>query len=183
MPGRILQALRRIESKNPVFMLDEIDKLTFDFHGDPASALLEVLDPEQNSEFRDNYLEVAFDLSQVFFITTAKTAETIPGPLYDRMEVIYLAGYTDKEKIAIAKGYLIPRQIRENGLRTGEISFTDDALERIIRDYTREAGVRSLERRIGAICRKVGTRIAEGKGDKFVITEESIEEYLDHPIF
>ena len=183
LPGRILQSLRRIESKNPVFMLDEVDKLTFDFHGDPASALLEVLDPEQNSEFRDNYLEVAFDLSQVFFITTANTAETIPGPLYDRMEVIYLAGYTDNEKIAIAKGYLIPRQIRENGLRSDEISFTDDALQRIIRDYTREAGVRSLERRIGAICRKVGTRIAEGKGERYEIKPDMLEEFLDHPIY
>ncbi len=183
LPGRILQSLRRIESKNPVFMLDEVDKLTFDFHGDPASALLEVLDPEQNSEFRDNYLEVAFDLSQVFFITTANTAETIPGPLYDRMEVIYLAGYTDKEKIAIAKGYLIPRQIRENGLRPSEVSFTDEALQRIIRDYTREAGVRSLERRIGAICRKIGTRIAEGKGQQFEVKPDMLEEFLDHPIY
>ena len=183
MPGRILQSLRRVESKNPVFMLDEVDKLTFDFHGDPASALLEVLDPEQNSEFRDNYLEVAFDLSQVFFITTANTAETIPGPLYDRMEVIYLSGYTDREKIAIAKGYLIPREIRENGLRPEEISFTDEALEKIIRDYTREAGVRSLERKIGAVCRKVGTRIAEGKGQKYEIAADVIEEYLDHPIY
>src|SRR5512147_892505 len=142
LPGRILQSLRRIESKNPIFMLDEVDKLTFDYHGDPASALLEVLDPEQNSEFRDNYLEVAFDLSQVFFITTGNTAETIPSPLYDRMEVIYLSGYTDKEKIAIAKGYLIPRQIKENGLRPAEISFADEALEKIVHDYTREAGVR-----------------------------------------
>ncbi len=183
LPGRILQSLRRIESKNPVFMLDEVDKLTFDFHGDPASALLEVLDPEQNGEFRDNYLEVAFDLSQVFFITTANTPETIPGPLYDRMEVIYLSGYTDKEKIAIARGYLIPRQIRENGLRPAEVSFTDEALERIIRDYTREAGVRSLERKIGAICRKIGTRIAEGKAEKFEVKPEMIEEFLDHPIF
>ena len=183
MPGRILQSLRRVESRNPVFMLDEVDKLTFDFHGDPASALLEVLDPEQNGEFRDNYLEVAFDLSQVFFITTANTAETIPGPLYDRMEVIYLSGYTDKEKIAIAKGYLIPRQIRENGLRPSEISFTDEALERIIRDYTREAGVRSLERKIGAVARKVGTRIAEGKGETFEIKPDMIEEFLDHPIY
>jgi ATP-dependent Lon protease len=183
MPGRILQALRRIESRNPVFMLDEIDKLTFDFHGDPASALLEVLDPEQNSEFRDNYLEVAFDLSQVFFITTANTLETIPGPLRDRMEIIYLSGYTENEKIAIAKGYLIPRQIRENSLRESEIKFTDDSLMKIIREYTREAGVRNLERKIGAVCRKVGTRIAEGKLQDATITPGLVEEYLDHPIF
>ncbi len=183
LPGRILQSLRRVEVKNPVFMLDEVDKLTYDFHGDPASALLEVLDPEQNSEFRDNYLEVAYDLSQVFFITTANTAETIPGPLYDRMEVIYLSGYTENEKIAIAKGYLIPRQIRENSLRPEEINFCDESLQKIIRDYTREAGVRSLERRIGAICRKVGTRIAEGKGEKFQITPDLVEEFLEHPIY
>ncbi len=183
MPGRILQSLRRIESRNPVFMLDEIDKLTFDFHGDPASALLEVLDPEQNSEFRDNYLEVAYDLSQVFFITTANTLETIPGPLLDRMEIIVLSGYTEKEKIAIAKGYLIPRQIRENSLRVKEVSFTDDALQKIIRDYTREAGVRNLERKIGAVCRKVGTRIAERKIKKAKIGVGVIEEYLDHPLY
>jgi len=183
LPGRILQSLRRVESRNPVFMLDEVDKLTFDFHGDPASALLEVLDPEQNSEFRDNYLEVSFDLSQVFFITTANTAETIPSPLLDRMEIIWLSGYTDNEKIAIARGYLIPRQIRENGLRTEEINFSDDALQKIVRDYTREAGVRNLERKIGAVARKVGTRIAEGKGDKFSITPENIEEFLEHPIY
>ncbi len=183
MPGRILQALRRNETRNPVFMLDEVDKLVFDFHGDPASALLEVLDPEQNREFRDHYLEVAFDLSQIFFITTANTLETIPGPLRDRMEIIYLSGYTDSEKIAIAKGYLIPRQIRENGLRRSEIKFSDSALQKIIRGYTREAGVRNLERRIGAICRKVGTIIAEGKGQTFKITPESVEEFLEHPIF
>ncbi len=183
MPGRILQSLRRIESRNPVFMLDEIDKLTFDFHGDPASALLEVLDPEQNSEFRDNYLEVAYDLSQVFFITTANTLETIPGPLLDRMEIIALSGYTEREKIAIAKGYLIPRQIRENSLRIKEISFTDDALQKIIREYTREAGVRNLERKIGAVCRKVGTRIAERKLKKAKIGAEVVEEYLDHPMY
>ncbi len=183
MPGRILQALRRNETRNPVFMLDEIDKLVFDFHGDPASALLEVLDPEQNSEFRDHYLEVSYDLSQIFFITTANTLETVPGPLRDRMEIIFLSGYTDKEKVAIAKGYLIPRQIRENGLRKKEIKFTDTALEKIIRGYTREAGVRNLERRIGAICRKVGTRIAEGKGETFRITPETVEELLEHPIF
>lgn len=183
MPGRILQALRRIESKNPVFMLDEIDKLTFDFHGDPASALLEVLDPEQNSEFRDNYLEVAFDLSQVFFITTANTLETIPGPLRDRMEIIFLSGYTESEKIAIATGYLIPRQIRENSLRENEIKFTEDSLRKIIREYTRESGVRNLERKIGAVCRKVATRIAEGKLTEATITPALVEEYLDHPIY
>ena len=183
MPGRILQSLRRVDSKNPVFMLDEVDKLTYDFHGDPASALLEVLDPEQNSEFRDNYLEVSFDLSQVFFITTANTLETIPGPLRDRMEIIFLSGYTENEKMSIARGYLIPRQIRENSLRAEEISFTDDALRMIVRQYTREAGVRNLERKIGAVCRKVGTKIAEHKGEKFEITPELVEEYLDHPIF
>src|SRR5512138_1681947 len=183
MPGRILQSLRRVESKNPVFMLDEVDKLTFDFHGDPASALLEVLDPEQNREFRDNYLEVAFDLSQVFFITTANTLETIPGPLRDRMEIIELSGYTEGEKISIAKGYLIPREIRENGLRPEEVSFTDEAIRMIIQEYTREAGVRNLERRIGAICRKVGTRIAEGKLQSVEIAPPLVEEYLDHPIF
>jgi len=183
MPGRILQSLRRIESKNPVFMLDEIDKLTFDFHGDPASALLEVLDPEQNNEFRDNYLEVAYDLSQVFFITTANTLENIPRPLLDRMELIFLSGYTENEKVAIAKGYLIPRQIRENSLREKEISFSDEALKKTIREYTREAGVRNLERKIGAVCRKVGTRIAEGKLKKAKIVPKLLEEYLERPIY
>jgi ATP-dependent Lon protease len=183
MPGRILQSLRRVDSKNPVFMLDEVDKLTNDFHGDPASALLEVLDPEQNGEFRDNYLEVSYDLSQVFFITTANTLETIPRALRDRMEIIFLSGYTENEKMAIARGYLIPRQIRENSLREDEIKFTDDALQMIVRQYTREAGVRNLERKIGAVCRKVGTKIAEGSADKFEITPKLVEEYLDHPIF
>ena len=183
MPGRILQSLRRVDSKNPVFMLDEIDKLTYDYHGDPSSALLEVLDPEQNSEFRDNYLEVSYDLSQVFFITTANTLETIPRPLLDRMELIFLSGYTENEKMAIARGYLIPRQIRENSLRQGEISFNDDALKMIIRQYTREAGVRNLERKIGAVCRKVGTKIAEGKFENPDITPELLDEYLDHPIY
>ncbi len=183
MPGRILQALRRVESKNPVFMLDEIDKLTFDFHGDPASALLEVLDPEQNSEFRDNYLEVAFDLSQVFFITTANQVETIPAPLLDRMEVIYLSGYTENEKIAIARGYLVPRQIRENGLRPEEAEFTEEALRTIINLYTREAGVRNLERQIGAVCRKIGTQIAEGKARQRRITARTVRRLLGHPLF
>jgi len=183
MPGRILQSLRRVGSRNPVFMLDEVDKLTMDFHGDPASALLEVLDPEQNSEFRDNYLEVAYDLSQVFFIATANTLEYIPGPLRDRMEIIYLSGYTENEKLAIARGYLIPRQIRENSLRESEVKFTDEAIKLIIRQYTREAGVRNLERKIGAVCRKIGTRIAEGKSKKYRVTPKLVEEFLDHPIY
>jgi len=183
MPGRILQSLRRIESSNPVFMLDEVDKLVFDFHGDPASALLEVLDPEQNAEFRDHYLEVAYDLSQVFFITTANLLEPIPGPLRDRMEIISLAGYTENEKIAIAKGYLIPRQLRENGLRDHEVVFTDESLQKIIRSYTREAGVRNLEREIGSICRKLVTRIAEGKDQELTVTEDRVSDLLGRPKF
>ena len=181
MPGRILQALRRVDVRNPVFMLDEVDKLVFDFHGDPASALLEVLDPEQNAEFRDHYLEVAFNLSQVMFITTGNSLDTIPGPLIDRMEIIELSGYTDREKIAIAEQYLIPRQLRETSLRPEEVTFTQPALEKIIRSYTREAGVRSLEREIGAVCRKVVTQIAEGKTDRVQITPEVVRDYLDRP--
>jgi ATP-dependent Lon protease len=178
MPGRILQALRRVESRNPVFMLDEVDKLVFDFHGDPASALLEVLDP---AEFRDHYLEVAFDLSQVMFITTANSLETIPGPLRDRMEIITLSSYTESEKIAIAEGYLIPRQIRENGLRHEEIHFSEDALQKFIRSYTREAGVRNLEREIGSVCRKVVTHIAEGKATQVDVDAENLTEFLGRP--
>jgi ATP-dependent Lon protease len=181
LPGRILQALRRVETRNPVFMLDEVDKLVFDFHGDPASALLEVLDPEQNAEFRDHYLEVAFDLSQVMFITTANSLETIPGPLRDRMEIIRLSGYTESEKIAIAQQYLIPRQIRENSLRPEEVSFSEAALERIIRSYTREAGVRSLEREIGGVCRKVVTRIAAGDSQSVEVDPGLVREFLGRP--
>ncbi len=183
MPGRILQAIRRVETRNPVFMLDEVDKLTYDFHGDPASALLEVLDPEQNVEFRDHYLEVGFDLSQVMFITTANLLEPIPAPLRDRMEIIMLSGYTEREKIEIAKGYLIPRQLRENGLRPKEVAFTREALQTIIRSYTREAGVRNLEREIGAVNRKVVTRIAEGKKKKVKVTPEHVREFLGRPQF
>jgi ATP-dependent Lon protease len=183
LPGRILQALRRVESRNPVFMLDEIDKLVFDFHGDPASALLEVLDPEQNSEFRDHYLEVAFDLSQVMFITTGNQLETIPAPLQDRMEIITLSGYTEEEKCAIATQYLIPRQVKENGLRPEEITFSSDALQTLIRSYTREAGVRNLEREIGSVCRKVVTTIAEHKTESIEITSDKVREYLGRPHF
>ncbi|NMB54910.1 MAG: endopeptidase La [Leptolinea sp.] len=183
LPGRILQALRRVESNNPVFMLDEIDKLGFDFHGDPASALLEVLDPEQNFEFRDHYLEVAYDLSQVMFITTANTLETIPAPLLDRMEVIQIAGYTEREKLMIARNYLIPRQKRENGLIKKEMDLEDEAILSIIREYTREAGVRNLEREIGAICRKIVTQISEGKRHKGKITVKAVHDLLGRPKF
>jgi ATP-dependent Lon protease len=183
MPGRILQALRRAESINPVFMLDEVDKLGRDFRGDPASALLELLDPEQNREFRDHYLEVAYDMSQVMFITTANWIETIPAPLLDRMEVIRLSGYTEMEKVAIARGYLIPRQIRENGLRDEEFVITDEAIAQVIRHHTREAGVRSLEREIGSLCRKVATQIAEEKIKEVKIDVDDLPEYLGKPKF
>jgi ATP-dependent Lon protease len=181
MPGRIIQTIRRAGSKNPVIMLDEIDKLGRDFRGDPASALLEVLDPEQNAEFRDHYLDVAFDLSDVFFITTANELEPIPGPLRDRMEIIQLSGYTEQEKVAIARQYLVKRQIKENGLQPQEISFNDAALQLIVRDYTREAGVRTLEREIGKAARKVVTRIAEGKTKTVKINEKLVRDLLGKP--
>ncbi len=181
MPGRILQALRRVESRNPVFMLDEVDKLGNDFRGDPSSALLEVLDPEQNREFRDHYMEVAFDLSQVMFVTTANWLDTIPAPLLDRMEVISLSGYTEQEKLAIAKQYLLPRQIRENGLKPAEIVVGDAAITKLIVAYTREAGVRNLERELGRLCRKIATQVAEGKADHVEITPELIGELLGRP--
>jgi len=183
LPGRIIQAIRRAGSKNPVFMLDEVDKVGTDWRGDPSSALLEVLDPEQNADFRDHYLDVPFDLSQVMFITTANTLTTIPAPLLDRMEVLELDGYIEEEKIRIAQQYLIPRQLRENALRPEEIEFTPGALQRIIRDYTREAGVRNLERQIGAVCRKVVTKVAEGHTGTIVVTENDVPEYLGKPRF
>ena len=160
MPGRVMQAIRRVNSQNPVIMLDEVDKLGSDFRGDPASALLELLDPEQNREFRDHYLDVSFDLSAVMFITTANYLDAIPGPLRDRMEILQLSGYTVMEKVTIAQNYLVPRQIAENGLCQPEINFDTLTLQTIIQDYTREAGVRNLERQIGRICRKVATEIA-----------------------
>ena len=185
MPGRIVQMLRRVGSRNPVFMLDEVDKLGHDFRGDPSSALLEVLDPEQNTEFRDHYLDVPFDLSQTFFITTANWLDPILQPLLDRMEVIELHSYTEEEKIKIAQGYLVPRQIRENGLHGYEISFQEDALRRIARDYTREAGVRNMEREIGTVCRKVATRVAENGGviGPVAITADNLPDYLRRPKF
>jgi ATP-dependent Lon protease len=183
MPGRIMQAIKRSGTRNPVFMLDEVDKVGADFRGDPTSALLEVLDPEQNSEFRDHYLGVPYDLSQVMFITTANMLDTIPAPLLDRMEVLQLSGYTEREKLAIAEQYLVPRQIRENGLREGEIAFERDALARVASDYTREAGVRNLERMIGTVCRKVAARIAAGDAAAVTIEAADIPDYLGKPRF
>src|SRR3979411_836201 len=178
LPGQIIQGIRRAETKDPVFMLDEIDKVGRDFRGDPASALLEALDPEQNSSFRDNYLDVTFDLSKVLFITTANMLDPIAEPLRDRMEIIELQGYTEEEKAHIAFQYLIPRQIEENGITAEQIEFPPDAVHYIIRHYTREAGVRSLERTIGTICRKQARRLAEGKTDKLVVTKEIVQEFL-----
>ncbi len=178
LPGQIIQGIRRAETKDPVFMLDEIDKVGRDFRGDPASALLEALDPEQNATFRDNYLDVTFDLSKVLFITTANMLDPIAEPLRDRMEIIELQGYTEEEKIHISFQYLIPRQIEENGITKDQIDFPEEAVSYIIRHYTREAGVRNLERTIGTICRKQARRLAEGKTEKLVVTKETVQEFL-----
>ena len=178
MPGRIIQAVKRAGTRNPVFMLDEVDKVGSDWRGDPSSALLEVLDPAQNHAFRDHYLDVDFDLSDVIFITTANMLETIPAPLRDRMEIIQLDGYTEYEKVQIAQRHLVERQVRANGLREDEIRFTDEALRKLIQDYTREAGVRNLERQIGAVCRKSAVRIVGKKSTEVEITPELVRTYL-----
>ncbi len=183
MPGRIIQAIRQVGTRDPVFVLDEIDKVGADWRGDPSSALLEVLDPAQNNSFVDNYLGVPFDLSQVLFIATANTLDTIPGPLLDRMEVLQLSGYTDTEKIHIAMKYLVPRQIEAHGLKPEEIEFTEDGILRVIRGYTREAGVRNLEREIANICRKVARQVAEGRTEKTVVTASEVERLLGRPRF
>jgi ATP-dependent Lon protease len=181
LPGQVIQNIRRAGSRDPVFMLDEIDKLGTDFRGDPASALLEVLDPEQNSTFRDHYLDVAFDLSRVFFITTANVLDTIPSALRDRMEVIELPGYTEEEKLQIARQYLVPRGRENNGLKPEQIEFEDEALSMVVRHYTRETGVRNLEREISGICRKQARRMLEGRGDHLVVTRQVVEEFLGLP--
>lgn len=181
MPGRIIQSLRRVGVNNPVMMLDEIDKLGNDFRGDPASALLEILDPAQNNTFRDNYLDLPFDLSKVFFIATANQLGPIPMPLRDRMEIIQLAGYSDREKLNIAKQYLVPRQIEENGLKPEQIEITDDAINLLTTRYTREAGVRQLERTVGNLARKVALKVAEGSTEKFTISAEEVRGYLGPP--
>jgi len=181
MPGRIIQSLRRVAVNNPVMMLDEVDKLGNDFRGDPASALLEILDPAQNNTFRDNYLDLPFDLSKVFFIATANQLAPIPMPLRDRMEIIQLAGYSDREKLNIAKQYLVPRQIEENGLTSEQLTITDDAINLLTARYTREAGVRQLERTVGNLARKVALKVATGGSEKVTISAEEIRGYLGPP--
>jgi ATP-dependent Lon protease len=181
MPGRILQGLKQCGSNNPVFMMDEIDKLGADFRGDPSSALLEALDPEQNSAFSDHFLNIPFDLSGVMFILTANFTDTIPSALLDRMEIITLSGYTEEEKMVIAQNYLIPRQIKENGLKTRAVSFSSGAVKQIIIEYTSEAGLRNLEREIGKICRKVARKIAEGAKEPFTIARSNLHKYLGIP--
>jgi len=183
LPGQIIQGLRRAETKNPVFILDEIDKLGSDFRGDPSSALLEVLDPEQNNTFRDHYLDVPFDLSEVLFITTANILDPVPAPLKDRMEVLEIAGYTEEEKLQIALDHLVEKQVLNHGLTGDYIQFTPEALRQVVRGYTREAGVRNLEREIGALCRKVARRRAEGNETPITITPEVVIELLGAPKF
>jgi len=183
MPGRIIQEVKRCGSKNPLFMLDEVDKLGVDFRGDPASALLEVLDPAQNSTFTDHYLDVAFDLSRVFFVCTANVQDTIPAPLRDRMEIIELPGYTEHEKLQIGKRYLLPRQMAENGIPEGLLRVTDEAIQEVIRSYTHEAGVRNVERELGTICRGVARRVAGGDNEPIVVDADGLAEYLGPPRF
>ncbi len=183
MPGRILQGLKTVQTNNPVFMLDEIDKVGEDYRGDPSSALLEVLDPEQNGTFSDHYMNLPFDLSKVMFITTANRSDTIPGPLLDRMEVIQLSGYTLEEKMAIARKYLLPRQIEASGIRPSQVRLEDSILQRIIRQYTHEAGVRNLERALGKVCRKIARRVAEGGKGPYVVSDKMLEKYLGPPKF
>jgi ATP-dependent Lon protease len=183
MPGRIIQGLKTCSTNNPVFMMDEIDKLGADFRGDPSSALLEALDPEQNGSFSDHYLNLPFDLSRVMFILTANVTDTIPSALLDRMEVINLSGYTEEEKVIIAEKHLIPRQLKENGLKPKQLIISQQSLRQIINEYTSEAGLRNLEREIAALCRRVARRIAEGKKGPFSVTRQNLQKYLGVPKF
>ena len=183
MPGRIIQTLRRVEARDPVIMLDEVDKVGADWRGDPSSALLEVLDPEQNYNFRDNYLDLPFDLSKIMFIATANSLETIPAPLRDRMEILELSGYTEEQKLHIARNYLLPKQLEANGLKKEELTVDDDALRRVIRDYTREAGVRNLERQIGSLCRKAARLISEGHETPIHVTPDVVTDFLGRQRF
>src|SRR5512141_1112953 len=183
LPGRIIQGIKTAGNNNPVFMLDEIDKIGADFRGDPSAALLEVLDPEQNNSFSDHYIGLPFDLSRVMFITTANMTDPIPGPLKDRMEIIRLSGYTAQEKLGIAKRYLIPRQLTEHGITEKQISIPDTTILDVIAQYTREAGVRNLEREIGHLCRKIARKVAEGEEGLVTITQQNLHTYLGVPKF
>ena len=183
MPGRIIQGMRQSGSNNPVFLLDEIDKMSMDFRGDPSAALLEVLDPEQNNTFSDHYIEAAFDLSNVMFITTANSLHPVPRPLLDRMEVIYISGYTEEEKVQIALRYLIPKQVKEHGLKKDQLTISENTIRKVIREYTMEAGVRNLERQIAAVCRKAAREIVQGKQQKIKASLQNLEQYLGIPRF
>src|SRR5207248_6969963 len=178
MPGRVIQAVRRAGAMNPVLMLDEVDKLGRDYRGDPAFALLEILDPAQNSTFRDNYLDLPFDLSKVLFVTTANALDTIPRPLLDRMEILRLSGYSEEEKLQIARRYLIPRQLQQNGLSESQLNIPDQTVTVVVSRYTREAGVRDLERNLGRLARKVARRFAEGATESVTIGPEDVPDYL-----
>src|SRR5689334_11759653 len=178
LPGQVLQMMKKAGVRNPVFMLDEIDKLSSDFRGDPSAALLEVLDPEQNYSFRDHYLNVPFDLSNVMFVATCNVLDTIPSALKDRMEIIQLSGYTEEEKFFISKKYLIPKQTSENGIKDNLIEYTEDSVRTIISQYTREAGLRNLERNIATVCRKTARLVAEGKTEKTIITRDQVYKFL-----
>lgn len=183
IPGRIINSISEVGTNNPLFLLDEVDKLGNDFRGDPASALLEVLDPEQNKDFTDHYLEIPFDLSNVMFITTANTTQTIPRPLLDRMEVIELSSYIEEEKVRIAEDYLVPKVLKSYAIRKNQLTFSESAIREIIRYYTRESGVRNLERQIASVCRKVAKRIVTEKKNKYTVTKRNLENYLGPKIF
>mgnify|MGYP000034499361 FL=1 len=182
IPGRVINGIKEAGKNNPLFLFDEIDKIGADFKGDPASALLEVLDPEQNNTFTDHFLEIPFDLSKVMFITTANDVSTIPGPLRDRMEIIDVPGYTKQEKVKIAERYLVPKEIKENGLKKENLKISSKAIDDMIEYYTRESGVRNLQRKIAGVCRKVAKKVVVEKGGKYSVTQKNLEKYLNRHI-